>query len=245
MQPAADSDMAAEVAQAAPSADQPPPTPRRGRRVSEPSDDPTTIAPPPAPSGAAPAPLKRVVFRLSHAPAMDVAKTINEILSGERRLSQVQHFGTPGAGAAPSAPSPKLVVVAEPISNSIVVSGAALAVDEIAGVVRELDRRPRMATIEVLIAETLEKEGEQADATAKPPAAKPEAGKAAIEGLSPQSRFTVAELRKLGAGEAASEVRGRLRDLEKSGRLEVLARPQLTAPARPTTARPPSRARSR
>jgi len=239
VQPLSDPAVVVDVAQAATSTEQAPPGVRfRERRPSESGEQRTTAAPPPvpsamvppAPSAAPPAPLRRVVFRLRHAPAVDVAKTINEVLSGERKLSQPQQPGAYATGStAPAQPVPQAAVVPEPISNSLIVSGSAGAVEEIAGLVRQLDQRPRMVTIEVLIAETLEREGDDADAEAKPSAAKPEAGKPAIEGLSPQSRFTVAELQKLGVGEAAaSEVRSRLRALEKSGRLEILARPQLT-----------------
>ena len=90
-----------------------------------------------------------VVFRLRYAPAIDVANAINEFLRSERQIQEV----------APATLSPfqqierEVVVVPEPVSNSLIVSATPRYFEEIYGIVRKLDERPPMVMIQVLIAE--------------------------------------------------------------------------------------------
>lgn len=92
---------------------------------------------------------KTTVYRLKNAPAIDVANAINQFLTSERQVQQL----------APTASSPfeqlerEVVVVPEAVSNSLIVSATPRFYDEIARVVEDLDARPPMVMIQVLIAE--------------------------------------------------------------------------------------------
>ena len=89
------------------------------------------------------------VYRLQNAPALDVANAINEFLRTERQIQQV----------APDRISPfeqierEVVVVPEVVSNSLIISATPRYFDEVAKLVEELDERPPMVLIQVLIAE--------------------------------------------------------------------------------------------
>lgn len=89
------------------------------------------------------------VYRLKNAPALDVAAAINEFLRSERQVQQ----------AAPGSISPfeqienEVVVVPEPVGNSLIISATPRYFDEIRDLVEELDRQPPEVLIQVLIAE--------------------------------------------------------------------------------------------
>lgn len=89
------------------------------------------------------------VIRLRYAPAADVANSINQYLTSERQVQQL----------APLAQSPfeqierEVVVVPEPVSNSLIVSATPKFYEEIVDIVEKLDARPPMVLIQVLIAE--------------------------------------------------------------------------------------------
>ncbi len=89
------------------------------------------------------------VFRLKNAPALDVANAINEFLRSERIVKQ----------AAPGVSSPfeqierEVVVVPEPISNSLLLSSTPRFFDEIKQLITKLDEEPAQVMIQVLIAE--------------------------------------------------------------------------------------------
>lgn len=90
------------------------------------------------------------VYRLQNAPAIDVANAINQFLQTERQIT---------LGLAADRVSPfeqierEVVVVPEIVSNSLIISATPRYFDEIAALVEELDARPPMVTIQVLIAE--------------------------------------------------------------------------------------------
>ncbi|MCA9265547.1 MAG: hypothetical protein KDA60_16920, partial [Planctomycetales bacterium] len=92
---------------------------------------------------------KSTVFRLRHAPVNDVANAINTFLRTENQVQAI----------SPAALSPfqqierEVVVVPEPISNSLIVSATPRYFEEIYDIIRELDERPPMVLIQVLIAE--------------------------------------------------------------------------------------------
>ena len=89
------------------------------------------------------------VYRLKNAPALDVANAINEFLRSERIVQQ----------AAPGVESPfeqierEVVVVPEPISNSLILSATPRFFDEIEQLIEKLDAEPPQVMIQVLIAE--------------------------------------------------------------------------------------------
>ena len=89
------------------------------------------------------------VYRLKNSPAEDVATALNEWLRTEREAE----------AAAEIAISPfeqierEVVIVPELVSNSLIVSATPRYFEEIAALVDELDERPAMVVIQVLIAE--------------------------------------------------------------------------------------------
>lgn len=90
-----------------------------------------------------------VVYRLKNAPATDVAQAINEFLRSEREVQQVQ----PGLLSPFEQIEREVVVVPEPVSNSLIVSSTPRYFEEIAKLVEDIDKRPPMVMIQVLIAE--------------------------------------------------------------------------------------------
>jgi type II secretion system protein D len=92
---------------------------------------------------------KSTVYRLKNAPAIDVANSITQLLNSERQIQQV----------APTQLSPfqqiekEVVVVPEQVSNSLIISATPRYFDEIRAIIEQLDMRPPMVMIQVLIAE--------------------------------------------------------------------------------------------
>jgi type II secretion system protein D len=89
------------------------------------------------------------VYKLKNSPALDVATAINDFLRYERQVQQ----------AAPGTVSPfqqiesEVVVVPEPVSNSLIISATPRFSEEIQRLVEELDAEPSQVVIQVLIAE--------------------------------------------------------------------------------------------
>jgi len=92
---------------------------------------------------------KTTTYRLKNSPATDVANAINQYLQSERQIQQVQ----PGLVSPFEQLDREVVVVPEPVSNSLIVSATPRFYDEIRQVVEELDARPPMVLVQVLIAE--------------------------------------------------------------------------------------------
>lgn len=86
-------------------------------------------------------PAKRLVYRVKHVPAVDLAKTVNEFLRTEEAAQ-------PGRSAGR-----RVVIVPEPITNSLLVSAPAEELDQLAEIISQLDAPPAMVSIQVLIAE--------------------------------------------------------------------------------------------
>ncbi len=92
---------------------------------------------------------KTQVFRLKNAPANDVANAINSYLTNERQVRQlnVNVFSTF------EFLSKEVVIVPETVSNSLIVSATPEYFDQIVEIITQLDERPPMVLIQVLIAE--------------------------------------------------------------------------------------------
>ncbi len=88
-------------------------------------------------------------FRLRYAPAADVASAINSFLDGRRNLQTL----APDTVTQLSLVQREVIVVPEPVSNSLVVSATPEYFDEIHRIVRELDAQPPMVAIQMLIAQ--------------------------------------------------------------------------------------------
>ncbi len=92
---------------------------------------------------------KTEVYRLRNAPANDVATAINQFLTSERQVQQL----APGTYSPFEQIEREVVVVPEQVSNSLIVSATPRYFDEIKRIVDELDKRPPMVLIQVLIGE--------------------------------------------------------------------------------------------
>ena len=90
-----------------------------------------------------------VVYRLKNSPALDVAAAINEFLGSERQVQQL----TQGDATPFEQIEREVVVVPEPVSNSLIVSASPRYFPEVEAIVEKLDERPPMVLIQVLIAE--------------------------------------------------------------------------------------------
>ncbi len=97
------------------------------------------------------------VYRLRNSPAADVATAINELLTNQRDLSQQNAELTTQFEQFER----EVIVVPEIVSNSLIVSATPRYFDEIKKVVEDLDRRPPMVIIQVMIAEVLLSDVEQ------------------------------------------------------------------------------------
>jgi general secretion pathway protein D len=89
------------------------------------------------------------VFRLKNAPASDVATAINNYLNNIRSLQQQ----TPETTSTFEQIEQEAAVVAETVSNSLIVSATPKFFKEIQKIITELDKRPPMVMIQVLIAQ--------------------------------------------------------------------------------------------
>lgn len=91
------------------------------------------------------------VFRLRYAFAVNVADAINELLTQERNiLTQQQGVLSPFEQI-----QREVVVVPEVVTNSLIVSSTPRFYDEVVRIVEDLDRRPPMVVIQVVIAEVV------------------------------------------------------------------------------------------
>ncbi|MEZ6073780.1 MAG: secretin N-terminal domain-containing protein [Pirellulales bacterium] len=89
------------------------------------------------------------VYRLRNAPALDVAVSVNELLRSERVLTQA----SAGTENVYELIEREVIVVPEPISNSLIISASDRFFTRIMDLVKELDAQPPQVVIQVLIAE--------------------------------------------------------------------------------------------
>ena len=92
---------------------------------------------------------RSVVIRLKNSPAQNVADAINTFLTTEQQ--RLQQAG-PGLTSAFEQIEREVVVVPELVTNSLLLSATPKYFEEIRGVVEQLDARPPMVMIQVLIA---------------------------------------------------------------------------------------------
>ena len=90
-----------------------------------------------------------VTYRLSNAPAQDVADAINSYLEGRTSLIDADPRTATGVPAV----NRSVIVVPEVVSNSLIVSALPEYRAEIENIIKSLDRRPPMIQVKVLIAE--------------------------------------------------------------------------------------------
>jgi len=93
---------------------------------------------------------KTTVYWLANSPAGDVAQAVNDWLDQREALFDEQLEASPESPAAYF--NREVIVVAEPISNSIIISATPEWFEEVKHVVQSLDRKPPMIKIDVMIA---------------------------------------------------------------------------------------------
>jgi general secretion pathway protein D len=92
---------------------------------------------------------KTTVYRLRNAPALDVSTAINQFLTNQRQVNQL----APTLVSQTEQIEREVIVVPERVSNSLLVSATPRYFEEIQKIVEDLDKRPPMVMIQVLIAE--------------------------------------------------------------------------------------------
>jgi general secretion pathway protein D len=92
---------------------------------------------------------KSSVFRLKNSPATDVANAINQFLTSERQVQTL----SPGLTSAAEQIEREVVVVPEPVSNSLILSATPRFYEDVRAIIEQLDARPPMVMIQVLIAQ--------------------------------------------------------------------------------------------
>ena len=92
---------------------------------------------------------KSEVYRLKNSPARDVATAVNEFLRSKRQVEQA----APGMASPFQQIESEVVVVPEPVSNSLIISATPRFFQEIHDLVEKLDAQPSQVLIQVLIAE--------------------------------------------------------------------------------------------
>ncbi len=88
------------------------------------------------------------VYRLRNAPAVEVAAAINELLQSERQVEEI--------GIEQVSPfrqmEREVIVVPEPVTNSLIISSTPRFFEDMMKLVEQLDERPPMVVIQVLLA---------------------------------------------------------------------------------------------
>lgn len=92
------------------------------------------------------------VHRLKNSPAQNISDAINQYLTNQRTLQQ--QIGAQLIGTVEQFER-EVIVVPEPVSNSLIVSATPRYFKEITELVEKLDERPPMVMIQVLIAEVV------------------------------------------------------------------------------------------
>lgn len=93
---------------------------------------------------------KNSVYRLRNAPATDVATAITNLL---QQQTQIQQQALTNVLSPFEQFEREVIVVPEPVSNSLIISATPRFYDQIIRVVEDLDQRPPMVMIQVLIGE--------------------------------------------------------------------------------------------
>ncbi len=92
---------------------------------------------------------QNVVYRLKNSPAKDVAEAINQFWSSQSSLAQVD----PNLVSAVELMEREVVVVPEPVSNSLLISSTPRYHDEILELAEKLDEAPPQVVIQALLVE--------------------------------------------------------------------------------------------
>ena len=173
------------------------------------------------------------VIRMRNSQAPEVATAIRNFLDQERQRL-IQNLGADVAAAAQRSLDQEVAVVAEPNSNTLLLSANQRYFDQIRSMITELDQAQPQVLIQVLLAEvTLDNETDLGVEWKFK-------GKKGDVGIGTGTDFGVAkQLTSLGGFSTAiagTDFGFLLRALKNQGRLEVLSRPEIvTADNKPAT----------
>jgi len=92
---------------------------------------------------------KSTVLKLLNSPAVDVANSINQFLQSQRELTQLD----PGRISTSEILEQEIIVTAEAISNSLLISATPRYYDEILRIAKDLDKEPAQVIIQALLVE--------------------------------------------------------------------------------------------
>jgi type II secretion system protein D len=95
---------------------------------------------------------KLTVVRLKNAPALDVANSITTFLTSQRQLIQQQLLFNQAISPFEQIER-EVIVVPEVVTNSLIVSATPRYYEEVLQVIKDLDFRPAMVMVQVIIAE--------------------------------------------------------------------------------------------
>jgi type II secretion system protein D len=97
------------------------------------------------------------VYRLRNAPAADVATALTDLLTQQTQLLQA----APELVSTLEQVERQIIVVPEVVTNSLIVSASPRYLPEVQRIINDLDRRPPMVVIQVVIAEVTLTDNEQ------------------------------------------------------------------------------------
>jgi len=162
-----------------------------------------------------------IVYRLRNAQAADVESALRRFLDQERQTI-IRTLGADAVGAAKELLAREIAIVAEPNSNTLLISGSPRFFRTIAAMVNELDQPPPQVLVQVLLAEVTLNDttefGFEWQVSANPSGRK--IGVGPRFGLKTDG-FTFSV--------SSGDLTLLLRALQSQGRLEVLSRPQILA----------------
>ncbi len=92
---------------------------------------------------------QNIVYRLKNSPAKDVAEAINQFWSSQSNLAQVD----PNLVSAVELLEREVIVVPEPVSNSLLISSTPRYFEEILDLTKQLDEAPPQVVIQALLVE--------------------------------------------------------------------------------------------
>jgi type II secretory pathway component GspD/PulD (secretin) len=93
--------------------------------------------------------LRSVVYRLSNAPALDIADAINNWIASRDDVNSTD----PRAIGEMNQTDRRVIVVSEVVSNSLLIQAHPFYMDEVLEAIKAFDRRPPMVKVKVLLAE--------------------------------------------------------------------------------------------
>lgn len=171
---------------------------------------------------------KTQVYRLRNSQAVDIQNALRSFLDQERQRL-IQTLGTDGIGAAQRLLEQEVAVVAEPATNTLLISASPRYFDTVMTMVKELDQAPPQVLIQVLLAEvTLDDRDDLGFEWQYTKGLNDTLGTGRVG-----TNFGVAsDFQRMGGFAMAvtgGDLTFMLRALQSKGRMQVLSRPQVLA----------------